>query len=52
MHKSLRNIALAAIALAGASLASSCEDSKSYAELLDDEIPSQALMMALRKYAK
>lgn len=37
MHKSLRNIALAAIALAGASLASSCEDSKSYAELLDDE---------------
>ena len=34
--KILRNIALAAIALAGATLAS-CDDTKSYAELLTDE---------------
>lgn len=37
MNKPLRNIALAAaVALAGVSLAS-CEDTRSYAELLDDE---------------
>lgn len=36
MIKIIRNIALAAMALAAASL-TSCEDTKSYAELLDDE---------------